>query len=127
MFFIYIDFSFIYTLYVNFIILKTNILSQILECWHLDIKFLDDLLDDYQINLDIEDIKLNFWKIDINTLIYSALEEVKNQFIDENQEKLEKSWFDIYSIDYEIYTNYMDSHIWFNDDKVDNLYQEWRK
>lgn len=108
-------------------IMKTNILTQILECWYLDVKFLNELLENYKIDLDIEDIKSNFWKIDINTLIYSALEEVKNQFIDENQEKIEKLWFDINDLDYEIYTNYIDSHIWFNENQIDDLYEEWRK
>lgn len=107
--------------------MKTKLLCNILECWYLDVNFLNDLLDDYQIDLDFDDIKANFWKIDINILIYSALEEVKNQFIDNNKEQIEELWFDIYSLDYEIYTNYMDSHIWFNDNKIDDNYQEWRK
>lgn len=107
--------------------MKTKLLSDILECWYLDINFLNDLLDTYNIELDIDDIKSNFWKIDVNILIYSAFEIIKNQFIEENQEKIESLWFDIYELDYEIFTNYMDSHLWFNDNKIDNLFQDWRK
>lgn len=107
--------------------MKTKLLCDILECWYLDINFLNDLLDTYQIELDIDDIKANFWKIDVNILIYSAFEQVKNQFIEENKEEIENLWFDIYELDYEIYTNYMDSHLWFNNNKIDDLYQKWRK
>ena len=107
--------------------MKTRILCDLLECWSLDINFLDNLLWEYNIELDIDDIKSNFWKIDINILIYETFEIIKNQFIDENQEEIEKLWFDIYNLDYEIYTNYMDSHLWFNDNQIDDLYQKWRK
>lgn len=112
---------------------NTNtILSQVLHCWYLDLKFLDELIESYNLDLDIEDILLNYWytniqDLNINIFIYESFEQIKNQFIEENQEKIEKLGFDIYEIEYEIYTNYMDSHIWFNDEKIDNLYQEWRK
>lgn len=107
--------------------MKTRLLCDLLDCGSLDINFLDDLLDTYNISLDIEDIKANFWKIDVNILIYESFEQIKNQFLEDNNEEIEKLWFNIYELDYQIYTNYMDSHIWFNDEKIDNLYQEWRK
>jgi len=107
-------------------IMKTRLLCDLLECGYLDINFLDDLLEQYNISLDFDDIKSNYWKIDINILIFSALEEVKNQFIESNKDKIEELWFDINDLDYEIYTNYIDSHIWFNDNQIDDLYQEWR-
>lgn len=107
--------------------MKTKLLCDILECWYLDINFLNDLLDTYNIELDIDEIRSNFWKIDVNILIYETFEQIKNQFIEENQEKIEELWFDIYELDYQIYTNYMDSHLWFNDNQIDDLFQEWRK
>lgn len=107
--------------------MKTKLLCDILECVYLDINFLNDLLDTYNIELDIDEIRSNFWKIDVNILIYETFEIIKNQFIEENQEKIEELWFDIYELDYQIYTNYMDSHLWFNDNQIDDLFQEWRK
>ncbi len=40
--------------------MKTKLLCDILECGYLDINFLNDLLDTYQIELDIDDIRSNF-------------------------------------------------------------------
>lgn len=107
--------------------MKTRLLCDLLDCWFLDINFLDELLNSYEIELDIEDIKANFWKIDVNTLIYSAFEEIKNQFIQDNKEEIQELWLDIDELDYQIYTNYMDSHLCFNDENIDNIYQKWRK
>jgi hypothetical protein len=106
--------------------MKTNLLCQILECWYLDVNFLNDLLDNYQIELDIDEIKSNFGKIDINILIYETFEIIKNQFLEDNKEEIENIWFDIYELDYQIYTNYFDSHLWFNDNEIDELYQKWK-
>lgn len=107
------------------------IACDLLSCWYLDLKFLDELLWAYDIELDIEEIKAVFWKIDINVLIYEVFEQVKNMFLDDNEEAIKKLWYDIYDFenwsDYEIYTNYLDSHLRFTDEKLDAMYQEWRK
>ena len=107
--------------------MKTRLLCDLLDCWSLDINFLDELLNEYEIDLDIDDIKANFWKIDINTLIYSSLESIKDMFIEDNKEEIQNLWFDVYELDYQIYTNYIDSHLWFDNQKIDDLFQEWRK
>jgi len=107
--------------------MKTRLLCDLLDCGYLDINFLDDLLDTYNISLDIDDIRANFWKIDINILIYETYEIIKNMFINENQEEIESLWIDTNNIDYQIYTNFMDSHLWFNEIEIDNIYQNWRK
>lgn len=107
--------------------MKTRLLCDLLDCGYLDVNFLDNLLDTYNISLDIDDIRANFWKIDINILIYSTFEVVKDMFINDNKEELETLWIDINNIDYQIYTNYIDSHLWFNEIEIDNLFQEWRK
>lgn len=107
--------------------MKTRLLCDLLDCGYLDINFLDNLLNDYEINLDIEDIRANFWKVDINTLIYETFEIIKNMFIEDNKEELDTLWIDIYNIDYQIYTNYMDSHLWFNNNQIDDLFNNWRK
>ena len=107
--------------------MKTRLLCDLLDCWSLDINFLDELLNEYEIDLDIDDIKANFWKIDINTLIYSSLESIKDMFIEDNKEEIQNLLFYVYELDYQIYTNYIDSHLWFDNQKIDDLFQEWRK
>lgn len=44
---------------------KTSLLCQILDCWFLDINFLIDLCDKNEIDIDIDDIKSNYWDINI--------------------------------------------------------------
>jgi hypothetical protein len=40
--------------------MKTRLLCDLLECGYLDINFLDDLLEQYNISLDFDDIKSNY-------------------------------------------------------------------
>jgi hypothetical protein len=57
--------------------------------------------------------------VQINYLIYTALTLVAQNFIAENEELFEK-----YSSEYQIFTNYLDSHIWFEDEEVQNKFDE---
>lgn len=108
------------------------VLSDLLSCWYLDLQFLDELLWAYCIDLDIEELNLRFWKVDnINILIYEAYEQIKNMFIEENEIVILALWFDTEDFEewneYEIFTNYLDSHLRFNDESLEELYQNWRK
>ena len=107
--------------------MKTRLLCDLLDCWYLDINFLDSLLNTYEIDLDIEDIRANFWKIDLNILIYETFEIIKNMFIEDNKDEIESLWIDTNDIDYQIYTNYIDSHLWFNNSDISELYENWEK
>ena len=44
---------------------------------------------------------------------------VAQNFISENEELFEE-----YSSEYQIFTNYLDSHIWFEDEKVQSKFDE---
>jgi len=108
------------------------IACELLSCWYLDLHFLDELIWAYDIDLDIEELQMIYWKIDnINILIYEAYEQVKNMFIEDNEEAINVLWFSTNDFEawreYEIFTNYLDSHLWFNDEELDNLYEDWRK
>jgi len=109
-----------------------SIVSQILNCGYLDVDFLDNLIWAYDIDLDIEEIRLNYGKVDnINILIYEAYEQIKDMFFEENKEAIEALWWDIGAaeewVDYTIFTNYLDSRLWFTDEKLDTMYQNWRR
>lgn len=109
-----------------------SLLNQLLNCWYLDVKFLNDLIEKYNLDLDIQNIIMNYWytniqDLNINIFIYESFEQIKNQFINEYQERIEELWYNIHNIEYEIYTNYLDSHLWFNNQEIDNLFQEWKK
>lgn len=109
-----------------------SLLNQLLNCWYLDIKFLDELIEKYNIDLDIQDIISNYWysnikDLNINIFIYQAFEDIKNNFINDNKDEIELLWININDVEYEIYTNYFDSHLWFNDNEIDELFQKWKK
>jgi hypothetical protein len=105
---------------------------QLLNCWYLDFELLDNLIEAYNLDFDIEEIWCCYWKIDnINILIYEAFRQIKDMFVEENEEEIRSLWFNPDDFeeweDYEIFTNYFDSSMWFNDSKLDEIYQKWRK
>ena len=109
-----------------------NVFCQLLGCWRWDLEFLGELLEAYNLEIDIDEISMNYWKVDnINILIYDAYTQIKDMFIEENAKEIKTLWFDIDVFeeweDYEIHTNYMASTFWFMDDKVNKLYDKWRK
>ena len=108
-----------------------NFLQQLLNCWYSDIKFLINISNNIELN--IEDIKNNYWNIDINILIYETIRIISERFINEyksqihtilwlwNHDNLEnyRSYNDLY----EIYANYIDSHLWFKNDLIQKMYE----
>mgnify|MGYP007022658335 CR=1 FL=1 len=60
-----------------------NIIQQFLNCWYRDVTFLIELISTNNIELDIEDIKNNYWEININTLIYESIRIISERFINE--------------------------------------------
>ncbi|EKD66121.1 MAG: hypothetical protein ACD_49C00064G0024 [uncultured bacterium (gcode 4)] len=104
-----------------------QLLCSILECWYLDISFFESLIAEFNIDLDYDEIIQEFWKTNINIFIYEAYEQVKNMFIEQNFEEIQKiTEKDAYEVDYEIFLNYCDSHLWFNNQEVEALFQKWR-
>lgn len=93
-----------------------------------------DLCDRNEYDIDIDDIRSNYWKIDVNILIYEAIRTIAQLFIDEFTEEislileLQFDWtledYMSYHDLYEIYTNYMDSHLWFYNEKIQELFEK---
>ena len=113
---------------------RNSLLAQILECWYLDIDFLMDLCENNNLDIDVDDIRSNYWKFDVNTLIYESIRMIADMFIDEYREEislileLQFEWtledYMSYHDIYEIYVNYMDSHLWFFNDKIQELFEQ---
>ena len=60
----------------------------------------------------------------INDLIYVALDRVARQFLDEipSRSRLHAS-----TLEYTIFTNCMDSGLWFDDERLNERYEAWRR
>ncbi len=113
---------------------RNSLLAQLLECWYLDIDFLMDLCENNLLDIDVDDIRSNYWEIDVNILIYESIRMIAEMFIDEYREEISlilelrfdgtledyMSYHDLY----EIYTNYMDSHLWFYNEKIQELFEK---
>lgn len=96
-----------------------------LWAWYLDVKFLVELIDKYTLDVDVisENIEFNFWKefkSNINYFIYEALNEIASKFIESNKEL-----FEIENDEFEIYTNYFDSHIYFTSEIVQSEFERF--
>ena len=111
----------------------TNLLCGLLDCGYLDITFLVDLADSNNIEIDLADMKANYWELNINWIIYDVINTIAEQFIQENRDEIEKilDLWEFWNLDnylnsndiYENYTNFMDSHLWFNDEKIQDLFE----
>lgn len=109
--------------------MNVNILMDLsrntLWAWYLDVKFLVELIEKYELDVDdiSENIEFNFWKefkADINYFIYEALTQIASKFIEENSELFETE-----SNEYEIYTNFLDSHIYFTSEIVQSEFERF--
>jgi hypothetical protein len=60
----------------------------------------------------------------INLLIHAAFERVAARFLAEisSRARLHAS-----TLDYSIFTNCMDSSLWFDDERLQDLYETWRR
>jgi hypothetical protein len=105
------------------------LLSQLLNCGDLDVNFLQRLIDEFDIWLDVDSIRQEFWHTHINLLIYEAFREIKDRFVRDYKDSIEaiteKSIDDFEECN--IFTNCIDSHLWFNDEKIESLYEDWKE
>ena len=90
----------------------------LLWAWYLDVEFLVNLIEEQELDFDeiYENVEMNFWKEfdrNINYFIHEALSQVAYRFID-----FHKELFELESDEFEIYTNYMDSHVRFVSEPV---------
>ena len=103
----------------------TDITKNLLGAWYLDLKFLTDLIYEHNIDFDdiMDSIECNFWKdykLDINIIIYEVLSTIAYKFISDNS-----SLFEDENEEFEIYTNYIDSHIYFNSEKIQDKFERF--
>lgn len=95
----------------------------LLWAWYLDVQFLVNLIEEQELDFDeiYENVQMNFWKefdCNINYFIYEALSQIANKFINSHRDLFEDN-----SDEFEIYTNYIDSHIWFISDIVQQEFE----
>lgn len=67
-------------------------------------------------------------------MIYEVIRLIAERFIEEYREEVSKilDLWEYWKLDeyrsyhdlYEIYTNYMDSHLWFSNDKIQDLFEK---
>jgi hypothetical protein len=97
-----------------------------LDCGWLDAEYLMRLVDANSIDPRdlMEDVREFTTETTVNDLIYAALERVSRQFLDELPSKVR---LNADTLEYHIFTNCMDSHLWFDDERINALYEDWRR
>ncbi len=106
-------------------------LCELLHCKPQDLHYLDKLVDRYQIDFSIADVLQSHRHvvvININHIIHEAYRYIAESFLSANDDTI-RQMTDIYhmsEIEYQVYTNYCDSRIWFSDSAVHALYQQWK-
>lgn len=106
-----------------------NLLYQFLRCWYIELDFLANLIYKYWIEINIDEIEWELWRIDINTLIYWVFNQILTKFFDQYKLKIEEilEIDDLYSHMsendlYELYIDHHCSNINFYDTRLDNLF-----
>lgn len=102
-----------------------EITTNILDGGYLDLEYLTNTIEEYKLAVDeiVESVEQDFWKeyvTQINYLIYMALTMVAQKFIDENEKLFENK-----SNEFEIFTNYLDSHVYFEDEEVQREFERF--
>lgn len=114
---------------------RYRFLAGLLECWVLDLQFLlslIDKIDENNIYLDTQKVLQEYWNYNLNSFIAEAFYILAEWFIKKYQHKISEMlniWdFDRYREEnelYETYTNLLDSHIWFHNEKIQNLFENF--
>lgn len=112
---------------------KDRFLIEIFECWILDLQFFFWLLqnlEDHDLYLDTQEVLQEYGNFHLNTFISEALYLLAECFLKKYQHKISEMlniWdFDRYREEnelYETYTNLLDSHLWFHNEKIQNLFE----
>lgn len=102
-----------------------EITTNILDGGYLDLEYLTNTIEEYKLAVDeiVESVEQDFWKeciTQINYLIYMALTMVAQKFIEENEKLFEDK-----SNEFEIFTNYLDSHVYFEDEEVQREFERY--
>lgn len=111
----------------------SNLMCELLDCWSMDIEYLSNLLDRNDIKINLRDLKDNHWELNINIIIYDVFTQIAKHFISENEIGI-KQVYGIWKHEdvneylrsneiYTIYTNCIDSHLWFHDDDIQESFE----
>lgn len=103
-----------------------HIISALTNCGILDADAFIELAEQYDLDLfdlvdELRDTGIE--RIGINDLIYVALKTINEYFL--NYVVHAKRARRFTTVEYQIFTNCMDSSAWFDDDNLERWFQEW--
>ena len=106
----------------------TSLICALLSCGYLDVAYLIKLLEAYDLDVSdlMDDLSEYFGdsRPKINDLIFVALDRVAQEFLSREVKSRRRRFT---SDEYSIYTNCMDSHLWFEDADLNRWFEIWRK
>lgn len=105
--------------------IETELLCKLLRCKELDFEFIIKIYKKHSLYISLDILKgiIGDKNLDINWLIYDLLNKIAKRFIKDYDKRIYiLNWYnDIYT-NYEIYSNYIDSYIKFENDEIQELF-----
>lgn len=113
---------------------KDQFFIELLECGILDLQFFFNLLEklaDNNLYLDTQSVVQEYWGIKLNIFISEALYLLAEWFLKKYKYKIEEL-LNIGDLEryreendelYEVFINLLDSHLWFHNVKIQNLFE----
>jgi hypothetical protein len=105
-----------------------TVLSALLGCGYLDSQYALSLLDtyDYDIHDVLDDVSFYRWDPTphINDIIGATFERIAHEFLDHVVKSRRKHFT---TLGYNVWTNCLDSGLWFDDPDLNRWYEAWRK
>ena len=111
---------------------QNTILSELLQCGYWDAEYIAELYDQFGSSELIENLVAD-WKLgyplNANAVISQLKDRQAKVFISENEGMIREitGVEELYDVEYEVYANCLDSHVWFEDERVQNLFVDWNE
>lgn len=108
-----------------------GIISELLKCGYSDTEYILDLIIKSWLDFNSQELNDNYWSINASIIIYDYIFKIAENFIAEKEAEI-KSILNIWDLEeyrnyndlYEIYVNYIDSHLWFKDQRIQDLFDQ---
>lgn len=102
------------------------LLSELLECWELSIDLLIRLIVKYNLVIDFDNIKSEYWEITFWTIVLSVFTQIKDKFLKENEEEIKSLGYNnLDDVEYKIYIEYDASSIDMDDENIQKVFDKW--
>jgi len=108
--------------------LLIEMIAELTQSGYVDAKVLLETIENNDLDIYeiMNELRANFWEQfqnQYNWIMYEVLSSIGRNFIESHEELFENDG----DREYEVFTNYCDSHIWFNDEAIEEEFEKFIK